>query len=50
MRTLFLGGWDIILGGVNAGVWGIIWLGGGEWENILVEWGWVEMSGGGCTV
>ena len=42
--------------GVSGGVWGIIlgkwgvggalfWVGGGGWENILVERVWLEMSG-----
>ena len=38
----------------------LFWVGGGGWENILVEWGslgmsgdewgWVGVSGDGCTV
>ena len=27
----------------------LFWVGGGGWENILVEWGWVGVSGSGCT-
>ena len=24
----------------------LFWVGGGEWENILGDWGWLGMSGG----
>ena len=28
----------------------LFWVGGGGWENILVELGWVGVSGDGCAV
>ena len=36
-------GW-VVVGGA------LFWVGGGGWSIILSEWGWVGMSGGGCTV
>ena len=28
----------------------LFWVGGGECENMLGGWGWMGVSGGGCTV
>ena len=52
---VILGGWDA-LGYMGhyfgwVGVTGaLFWAGECEWGIILGGWGWVVMSGGGCTV
>ena len=28
----------------------LFWVGGVGWENILDEWGWAVVSGGGCML
>ena len=30
--------------------WALFWVSGNRWENNLGGWGWVRMSGSGCTV